>query len=156
MSRSIPGSTDVHALRLIDQGRIVCDPPTGVILVDGKPRGTSDKHSGYQKIYVAGHYMQSHRVVWLYAHGPIAPGHVINHRDGNKRNNRIENLEAVTPRQNAMHAHRSPNYLGDYPDALAPDLTDVLSELHRNDLDGIEALMQTTHGIEPRHAKRLA
>lgn len=154
MSRKQPGSTDAHALRLIHQGRIVVDPPTGVILVDGVPRGISHG-SGYQRIFAAGVYMQSHRVVWMYAHGPIPPGHVINHRDGNRRNNRIDNLEAVTPRQNVLHRHRSPNYLGSYPDDLAPDITEARN-VPLATLDDIEHLMQTVHDVDPRHARRLA
>lgn len=119
------GRTDAHALRMIAAGRIVADPTSGVILVDGRPNGTTDKASGYNRTHCAGVYMQAHRVMWLFVHGSIPPGHVINHRDGNRRNNRIENLEAVTHKQNALHRHRSPNYTGDYPDALAPDLSDV-------------------------------
>jgi len=155
MTRTQPGSTDAHALRLIHTGRIVADPTTGVILVDGTPRGYTSS-SGYTRIVAAGVYLQSHRVVWLYCHGPIPPGHVINHRDGNRRNNRIANLEAVTPRQNALHARRSPNYRGTYPDQLAPDLTDGRTVATTSHPDGtLEHLMQTVHDTEPRHARPL-
>ena len=118
MARTVPGSTDAHALRMIAAGRIQYDPETGVILVDGQPRGVSDKTTGYNRVWCAGVYMPAHRVGWLCANGPIPPGLVINHRDGNRRNNRLDNLEAVTHQQNMAHAHRSPNYRGTIPGEL--------------------------------------
>lgn len=110
------GVTDAHARKMIDRGRILVDPATGVILVDGKPAGTTDKRTGYNRISVKGVQMQAHRVVYIFVHGSIPEGHVINHRDGNRRNNRIENLEAVTNRQNILHGFKSPNYRGTRPE----------------------------------------
>ncbi len=47
----------------------------------------------------------AHRVVWAYFNGPIPDGAVINHKNGNKRDNRPENLEPVSPSENVSHAH---------------------------------------------------
>ena len=45
-----------------------------------------------------------HRLVWIGFNGEIPKGLEINHKDGNKENNRLDNLEAVTPKQNHEHA----------------------------------------------------
>lgn len=47
---------------------------------------------------VAGRYWKRggaylHRAVWVYHHGPIPEGHHIHHKDGDRSNNQIENLE---------------------------------------------------------------
>jgi DNA-binding transcriptional regulator YiaG len=41
--------------------------------------------------------------VFEFFHGEVPEGLVINHKDGDKTNNRISNLEAVTPYENAVH-----------------------------------------------------
>lgn len=46
-----------------------------------------------------------HRVVWEAANGPIPPGLEINHKNANKTDNRLANLELVTPSGNRRHAY---------------------------------------------------
>lgn len=45
-----------------------------------------------------------HRVIWEYVHGPIPDGMEINHLNGTKHDNRLANLELVTPAGNHAHA----------------------------------------------------
>ncbi len=45
-----------------------------------------------------------HRLVAAAFLGPIPEGYQINHKDGDKSNNAVSNLEAVTPKENVQHA----------------------------------------------------
>ena len=48
----------------------------------------------------------AHRLVYYHFYGPIPPGLVVNHIDGNPWNNRPENLEAITQSENLSHPYR--------------------------------------------------
>lgn len=50
---------------------------------------------------------QAHRLVWMAFKGRIPDGLVPNHKDGNKQNNAIRNLELVTHEENSLHAVRT-------------------------------------------------
>ena len=47
---------------------------------------------------------KAHRVVWTYFKGSIPEGLTINHKDGNKANNRLSNLELATMSEQRIHA----------------------------------------------------
>lgn len=63
---------------------------------------------GYEKVILTIHQKSSHRSV----HRVVAEVFItnpeskleVNHKDGNKLNNRVENLEWVTRKENFMHA----------------------------------------------------
>ena len=84
------------------------DPSLGIVYGRrGLPIGAKSP-SGYLTINHGrrGFYMLAHRVIWESVHGPIPDGIQINHINGIKTDNRIENLELVTPSENALHAYR--------------------------------------------------
>src|SRR6185437_774882 len=55
-----------------------------------------------------------HRDIWSAAHGPIPSGHHIHHRDGNRFNNRVENLECIEARAHlSAHSRARPSTIGD-------------------------------------------
>ena len=50
--------------------------------------------------------MYLHRCVWEAFRGPIPAGMTVNHIDGDKANNRLDNLELLTNAENSEHAFR--------------------------------------------------
>ena len=53
------------------------------------------------------HLVAVHRVIWERVNGPIPEGMEINHLNGIKDDNRLENLEVVTHSDNVKHAHKT-------------------------------------------------
>ena len=64
-------------------------------------------HVGYYMISYKNKEIRLHRLVYLIHIGEIPDGYVVNHKDGNKLNNNVENLEAITVGDNNKHARKN-------------------------------------------------
>lgn len=53
------------------------------------------------------YYFMEHRVIWYYHYGDIDENKVINHKDFNRANNAIENLELVTQQENVDYTKQA-------------------------------------------------
>lgn len=68
----------------------------------GDLAGTIGKE-GYTAISVFGSRDRVHRLIWIWHFGPIPANILIDHRDRNPSNNRIENLRLADPVQNSCN-----------------------------------------------------
>jgi hypothetical protein len=76
-----------------------------------KPVGAvvgSVSNSGYWTSMIDGKNYQHHRLVWLYVHGEF-PRADLDHRDGNRANNRLINLREATRSENCQNASMKQN-----------------------------------------------
>lgn len=64
-------------------------------------------HTGYRAIIFKRKWYLAHRLVWLYHHGFLPP--MLDHIDGDKLNNHIDNLRVATPVQNQQNKRISKN-----------------------------------------------
>ena len=72
-----------------------------------KPAGFIGK-SGYRTIRIEGKDYRAHRLIWKYHYGKD-PKEFIDHIDGNRINNNIENLREATNQQNLFNTGPSKN-----------------------------------------------
>lgn len=63
------------------------------------------KPSGYIVVEVNNKNMMAHRLIWMYHYGKLDK--FIDHIDGNKSNNKIENLRLATKSQNCLNKKRT-------------------------------------------------
>jgi hypothetical protein len=60
----------------------------------------------YKRTQVNGKNLQEHRLIWELHYGKIPDGMIVHHIDGNKMNNNIDNLKAMTfTEHNNIHTH---------------------------------------------------
>lgn len=91
--------------------------PPRMKMLPSKRRAERAISDGYHKIMftVEGsrYGVFAHRVVWMLANGSfVPPGMQVNHKDGDRQNDRPVNLEVVTPRGNSLHAGQVLRSLG--------------------------------------------
>ncbi len=62
------------------------------------PGGYGHLNHGYRRIQHNGKRRYEHQVVWESTHGPIAKGMIVHHKDENRLNNALDNLELLSIR----------------------------------------------------------
>jgi len=105
------------------QHNIEYNPDTGVMIAKtggkagwkiGHPVGTFDR--GYIRIRISGKYYAAHRIAWAMCNGECAEDIQIDHIDGNRSNNKIDNLRLATHGQNCQNIktpkHNTSGYKG--------------------------------------------
>lgn len=98
------GHYEVSNLGRCRSAKSTCGTRIGLVLRPGLSRG-------YQRVVLVNleirKNIQVHRLIYESFVGPIPAGMQINHKNGQKADNRLENLEVVTPSENTLHGFRS-------------------------------------------------
>lgn len=104
--------SDKYFLGLVRRKLIEIDYNTGIVYsqLSGyrKPVGAKQS-SGYLHMSAGPtrnerNYILLHRLIWLSVNGEVPDRYEVNHKNGNKRDNRLSNIEIVTRSDNVKHA----------------------------------------------------
>jgi hypothetical protein len=79
-----------------------------------------------------------HRLIWIIANGDIPPKIEINHKNGIKYDNRLENLELTDKSGNALHSRRVLGNKGGIPKSNGEN--NAMAKLTWEDVDAIRLL----------------
>jgi hypothetical protein len=119
-------------------------PTTGLVIGrSGRLVGAPNGH-GYLAVgWKEGGRVQGervHRLVWEVVHGPIQEGMQINHKNGDKTDNRLLNLELVTRLENMRHAYGTGLVRSDGESNPRAKLReDQVAEIRKFHADGVSA-----------------
>lgn len=77
-------------------------PPKNTRKLTGDEAGTLEK-LGYYTVKLHGFRLYVHRIIYVLCYGTLSKNAVIDHIDGNRANNKIENLRSVTQKENTLN-----------------------------------------------------
>lgn len=88
--------------------------------------GSQSHPDDYYRVLADGHLFLAHRIVWALTYGPAPDGLVINHKDQDRSNNRVDNLELSTSVENNRHMGKRGG-AGWYPVGISQDKRGTVS-----------------------------
>lgn len=96
-------SEDMYNFILENMYKVEVDLENGLIKTAKNTNGTICSSTGYLKVKINKKTLQVHQLLAVAYFGEKCIGYQINHIDGNKLNNKKENLEIVTRQENIRH-----------------------------------------------------
>lgn len=105
---------EIYWLNLYNEGKIKIDFEKGIVYsyLSGREHILDNKsNDGYIRISAGPSRKERysillHRLIWIVANGEIPDKIEVNHKNGIKNDNRLENLELVTKSEQALHSRR--------------------------------------------------
>lgn len=145
-----PDARVIRGLHLHITGRMSAEPATGQVYGRcGLPIGFVDRQSGYVRLgglmAREGLPQYGHRLVWESVFGTVPPGLHIDHKNGIRHDNRIRNLQAVTPYENTHLAIKRNGGRGKLDEAIVRKLRAASNR--RTDAEWAEVLGVVTETI---------
>jgi hypothetical protein len=92
----------LHELFEYQDGALIWKVRLAMRIRVGTVAGTIEEN-GYIRVTIDGKPYRMHQLVFLYHNGYLTKGKEIDHIDGNRTNNRIDNLREVTRQQNSLN-----------------------------------------------------
>jgi len=105
--KPLPSQEELHRLFEYREGNLYRKIQTSSNAKIGDKAGCLNSLSGYAQIRIYSADYRIHRIIWCYHFGPIPSKLQIDHIDGNKKNNMIENLRLATHSQNKSNNKRA-------------------------------------------------
>ena len=139
-------SKDEYIAWNLAEGNIIAEPSTGKVYGTRGPGGIPYKKpkelsgsilNGYKIVSIRNGstklQCRVHRIIWISQNGIIPNGYVVDHINNDKCDNRIDNLQLLTPENNSHKAHEDGLYksgLDNKATKLDPDLKDEIAYLY--------------------------
>ena len=100
----------------------------------------------------------AHRLVWRALRGPIPDGLELNHLNGDKSDNRLQNLEIVTASQNMRHAIKAglQRQIGEMSSLAKLSAARVLELRRQYELGIPDRILAERYGISRGHVWKIA
>jgi hypothetical protein len=115
-----------------------------------------NNNDGYLRCKINNISTKIHQIITNHFLGTRPAGLTVNHKDGNKLNNRIENLEYVSIRENTLHSIRTglhvccdPTRMPGYKDGRSRDRVAYRKAYRIANADKISAYMKARYAKNP-------